>query len=137
MRQREYGIRRASAVMAAAALVAASIVIRGQVPHADVQDLRSSYEAYRALAQSSPYAPVPWQSLGPANISGRATDVAVADRGSLRRIYAAYATSGVWKTDDNGATWQSIFDNYPSTSIGDLAVAPSNPDIVWVGTGES
>ena len=53
------------------------------------------------------------------------------------RIYAAYATSGVWKTDDNGATWQAIFENQPSTSIGDIAVAPSNPDILWVGTGES
>ena len=50
---------------------------------------------------------------------------------------AAYASSGVWKTDDDGASWQAIFEDQPSTSIGDIAVAPSNPDIVWVGTGES
>ena len=56
---------------------------------------------------------------------------------ATRRIYAAYATSGVWKTDDDGASWQAVFENQPSTSIGDVAVAPSNPDIVWVGTGES
>ena len=43
----------------------------------------------------------------------------------------------MWKSDDNGASWQSIFDDMPSTSIGDIAVTPSNPDIVWVGTGES
>ena len=58
-------------------------------------------------------------------------------RTASRRIYVAYATSGVWKTDDDGATWQAIFEHMPSTSIGDLAVAPSNPDIVWVGTGEA
>ncbi len=52
-------------------------------------------------------------------------------------MYAGFATSGVWKSDDNGATWQPVFENQPSTSVGDVAVAPSNPDIVWVGTGEA
>jgi photosystem II stability/assembly factor-like uncharacterized protein len=104
---------------------------------ADAEYVRKAYEGYRAMAQSSPHRSSPWQYLGPTNISGRATDVAVADRGSARRIYVGYATSGVWKTDDNGATWQSIFDDQATSSIGDLAVAPSNPDIVWVGTGEA
>ncbi|MGH9371068.1 MAG: WD40/YVTN/BNR-like repeat-containing protein, partial [Vicinamibacterales bacterium] len=63
--------------------------------------------------------------------------VEVADDGTSRRIYAAFATSGVWATDDNGATWRPIFDDQPSTSIGDIAVAPSNPGIIWVGTGEA
>jgi photosystem II stability/assembly factor-like uncharacterized protein len=89
------------------------------------------------MVQASPYRSLPWQYLGPTNISGRATDVAVADRGGSRRIYVAFATSGVWKTDDNGASWQAIFEHQASTSIGDVAVAPSNPDIVWVGTGEA
>ena len=79
------------------------------------------------MVQSSPYRSLPWQYLGPTNISGRATDIAVADANGARRIYAAYATSGVWKTDDDGATWQAVFENQPSTSIGDIAVAPSNP----------
>ena len=56
------------------------------------------------MAQSSPSRHVPWQYLGPTNISGRATDVAVADVGPVRRIYAAFATSGVWQSDDRGAT---------------------------------
>jgi photosystem II stability/assembly factor-like uncharacterized protein len=89
------------------------------------------------MRQASPYRTNTWMYAGPTNVSGRATDVAVADKTGQRRIYAAYATSGVWKTDDNGTTWQSIFDDMPSTSIGDLAVAPSNPDILWVGTGEA
>ena len=108
-----------------------------QAPKADAEYLRSAYDTYRAMMQASPHRAIPWQPLGPTNISGRATDVAVSEKGGSRRIYAAYATSGVWKTDDNGASWQPVFENYASTSIGDIAVAPSNPDIVWVGTGEA
>ena len=108
-----------------------------QAPKADAEYLRSAYDTYRAMMHASPYSAIPWQPLGPTNISGRATDVAVSEKGGARRIYAAYATSGVWKTDDDGASWQPVFENYASTSIGDIAVAPSNPDIVWVGTGEA
>jgi photosystem II stability/assembly factor-like uncharacterized protein len=104
---------------------------------ADGDDLRAGYETFRSMRQSSPHAALKWQYLGPTNISGRATDVAVVDRGGSRRIYAAFATSGVWQTDDNGGTWQSIFENQASTSIGDIAVAPSHPDTLWVGTGEA
>ncbi|MGB2714409.1 MAG: hypothetical protein WBC51_09545 [Vicinamibacterales bacterium] len=110
---------------------------RAQASRADAEYARKAYDAYQAMRQSSPHRTIPWQYLGPTNISGRATDIAVADRGRSRRIYVGYATSGVWKTDDNGTTWQSIFDDYATSSIGDVAVAPSNPDIVWVGTGEA
>jgi photosystem II stability/assembly factor-like uncharacterized protein len=108
-----------------------------QAPTADAEYLRSAYDTYRAMTQASSYRAILWQPLGPTNISGRATDVAVSDKGGARRIYAAFATSGVWKTDDNGESWQPVFEHYASTSIGDIAVAPSNPDIVWVGTGEA
>ena len=120
--------------LAAVALVAG---LRAQAPaKADAEYLRQAYETYRAMLQASPYRETPWQYIGPTNISGRATDIAVAERPGGRRIYAAYATSGVWRTDDN-VRWTPIFDNMPSTSIGDLAVAPSSPDILWVGTGEA
>jgi photosystem II stability/assembly factor-like uncharacterized protein len=108
-----------------------------QGPKADAEYLRNAYDSYRAMMQSSPYRGIAWQPLGPTNISGRATDIAVAEKDGARRIYAAYATSGVWKTDDDGASWQAIFEHQASTSIGDVAVAPSNSDIVWVGTGEA
>jgi len=108
-----------------------------QGARADSEFARKAYDTYRSMRQSSPYRSLRWQHLGPTNISGRATDIAVADRGSSRRIYVGYATSGVWVTDDNGSTWTPIFDDQASTSIGDIAVAPSNPDVVWVGTGEA
>ena len=104
---------------------------------ADAEFLRRAYDTYTTMRNASPYKTLAWAYLGPSNISGRATDIAVADKGGSRRIYAAYATSGVWKTDDDGATWQAVFEHMPSTSIGDIAVAPTNPDIVWVGTGEA
>ena len=117
---------------------AAALVVGAQTPaKADAAFLLKGYDAYQSLRRSSPYAAGSWSYLGPTNISGRSTDTAVADKDGRRRIYVAYATSGVWKTDDDGATWQSIFEHMPSTSIGDLAVAPSNPDIIWVGTGEA
>jgi photosystem II stability/assembly factor-like uncharacterized protein len=108
-----------------------------QAQTADAEYLRKGYDSYRAMVPSSPFRNLPWQYVGPTNINGRATDIAVADKGESRRIYVGYATSGVWKSDDNGASWQAIFQDQASTSIGDLAVAPSNPDIVWVGTGEA
>jgi hypothetical protein len=128
---------RRAAVAGLLAMLTAAGLSSQSAHRADADYLRSAYETYRSMQRSSPFASLRWQYLGPINLSGRATDVAVADRGSSRRIYAGYATSGIWQSDDNGATWQPIFENVPSTSIGDLAVAPSNPDILWVGTGEA
>ena len=133
-------MRRMRSVSRAAAILVAlcGLTLPAQSPsRADAEFALKAYDGYLAMRRSSPFRGIPWQYLGPTNISGRATDIAVADTGSGRRIFAAYATSGVWKTDDNGTTWQAVFENQPSTSIGDIAVAPSNPDIVWVGTGES
>ncbi len=136
-RSSSWWVGRLVSVLIIVAVVAMVAGLSAQPQKADAEYLRKAYDTYQSMARSSPSRAVPWQYLGPTNISGRATDIAVADTGTARRIYAAYATSGVWKTDDNGATWQPIFDDQPSTSIGDLAVAPSNPDILWVGTGES
>lgn len=124
--------------IAIATCAAAFTALRAQAPaRADAEYLRKAYATYQSLREASPFKAVPWQYLGPTNISGRATDIAVAERTAGRRIYVAYATSGVWKSDDGGATWEPIFDDRPSTSIGDLAVAPSNHDHLWVGTGEA
>jgi photosystem II stability/assembly factor-like uncharacterized protein len=137
MGERRGRLWRRAAAVAILTTAAAGATSSQSGRRADANDLRSAYDNYRALQQSSAYVAAKWQYLGPINLSGRATDIAVAERGSSRRIYAGYASSGVWQSDDYGVTWQSIFDNYPSTSIGDLAVAPSNPDLVWVGTGEA
>jgi hypothetical protein len=128
---------RVLAVLSCAVALLVTVPRAQQAQKADAEYLRRGYDAYRAMMQSSPYRAAAWQWLGPTNISGRATDVAVAERNGARRIYAAFATSGVWKTDNDGGSWQAVFEHQASSSIGDVAVAPSNPDIVWVGTGEA
>src|SRR5262249_47720294 len=51
--------------------------------------------------------------------------------------YAGAASGGIFKTSDNGAHWEAIFDDEPVSSIGSLAIAPSDPNVVWAGTGEA
>ena len=96
------------------------------------------FEAHQAMKQTSPFKDLRWQFLGPRNISGRSIDVAVAaPRGRTYTIYVAAATGGLWKTENEATTWQPVFEQGPATTIGDVAIAPSNPDIVWIGTGEA
>ncbi len=122
----------------AAALAIGLPTIGAQAPAAgDHTAHLKAWDAHKALAQSSPYKAMSWSYIGPTNISGRMTDVIAADHGSARRLYAGSCCGGAWASDDLGQTWQPIFDNQASSSIGALAVAPSNPDIVWIGTGES
>src|SRR5437764_4547439 len=77
-----------------------------------------------------------WRGIGPASMGGRIDDIAGVDSNPYI-CYLGAATGGVWKTTNNGTTFTSIFDTYSTASIGDIAIAPSNPDIVWVGTGEA
>lgn len=77
-----------------------------------------------------------WRPIGPVNMGGRVDDVEAVEK-DPSTIYVGAATSGVWKTANNGTTWKPIFDAQPNLSIGDIAIAPSNPDVVWVGTGEA
>ena len=68
-------------------------------------------------------------------MGGRADEVAVVES-DPRVFYIGYATGGVWKTVNAGTTFEPIFDSYPTSSIGSLAVSQSNPEVVWVATGE-
>lgn len=76
-----------------------------------------------------------FRSIGPAIMGGRIDDFAVVES-NPHIIYTATASGGLWKTTNNGVTWEPLFDNQPVSSIGDVTIAPSNPDIVYVGTGE-
>lgn len=98
----------------------------------------AAFENHRELVETSPFSTIPWQHLGPTNISGRSTDIAVAEpRGETYTMYVGGVGGGVWKTVNEGVTWTPVFDRELTTSIGDIALAPSDPDQVWVGTGEA
>jgi photosystem II stability/assembly factor-like uncharacterized protein len=96
-------------------------------------------------AQSNPavdpslLATLRWRSIGPANTGGRVDDVAIARvPGMPDAIYVATASGGIFKSTNQGTSWTPVFDSVDAMmSIGDIAVAPSDPKIVWAGTGES
>src|SRR4051812_32792051 len=75
------------------------------------------------------------RAIGPANMSGRITDIAVVES-NPNVMYVAAATGGVWKTSDGGKHWAAVFDQAGSLCIGAVCVSQSHPDVVWVGTGE-
>lgn len=96
------------------------------------------YAKHVAMKEQSLFKHLPWQFLGPTNISGRMTDVAVVEpKGKNYTIYVAGASGGVWKSVNEGTSWEPVFEHAASTSIGDVTIAPSDPEIVWVGTGEA
>ena len=76
------------------------------------------------------------RSIGPAFMSGRIADIAIhPDEQST--WYVAVGSGGVWKTQNRGTTWEPIFDNEDSYSIGCVTIDPNNPNTVWIGTGEN
>ena len=107
-------------------------------PVREGQDRLSRFNKHLLLKKNSEHSDLHWQFLGPTNLSGRATDVeAVMPKGENYTIWVATASGGVWKTDNEGISWESTFDDQVTTDIGDLAIDPKNPDVVWVGTGEA
>jgi len=76
-----------------------------------------------------------FRSLGPASMGGRIDDIAVYEKDS-RIWYVGYAMGGVFKTVNNGTSFTPIFETYGSASIGDIAADQTDPNIIWVGTGE-
>jgi photosystem II stability/assembly factor-like uncharacterized protein len=104
-------------------------------PTTGVQKL-GAFTKQKQLLQASPYKNLEWRLTGPNNRSGRSTDVA-GITGNPNIIYAAFATGGFWKTEDGGKTWMSLFDKEATQSIGNFALAPSNPEIIYLGTGEA
>src|SRR5437868_5471417 len=80
---------------------------------------------------------LPARNIGSAAISGRIAAVdAMAEDGRLN-VFVGSASGGVWKSVNGGTTFKPVFDRQPAQSIGAVAVDPSNPKIIWVGTGES
>jgi photosystem II stability/assembly factor-like uncharacterized protein len=128
-------VRNTMRTAALATLLAAAPLVAQVTPPAQRMQM---YERHVQMAERSQLKSLPWQYLGPTNISGRSTDIAVvAPKGLNYTMYAAYASGGVWKTVNEGVTWEPVFEHGISTSIGDIAVAPTDPNIVWIGTGEA
>jgi len=76
-----------------------------------------------------------FREIGPTIMGGRISDLAVVES-DPSTFYVGTATAGVWKTENAGITFHPVFDDEETASVGDVTVAPSNPNVVWVGTGE-
>ena len=88
----------------------------------------------QAAAPEASYSDLHWRLVGPFR-GGWATAVA-GHPDQVTTFYFGSADGGVWKTDNAGSTWRSLFNQQGSASIGALAIAPGNPQVIWVGTGQ-
>lgn len=93
-------------------------------------------EGVKLPYDASTIANLSFRMVGPALTSGRVSDIAVHPK-NKDKWYVAAASGGVWYTANHGITFSPIFDNYGSYSIACVELAPSNPNTVWVGTGEN
>lgn len=98
-----------------------------------VAALPSQAQFFRRSNSSSK--PMQFNDIGPALAGGRVSSV-VGIPGNPNIYYVGTAGGGVWKSTDGGNTWKAIFQHEPTSSIGAVALAPSNPNLVWVATGE-
>jgi photosystem II stability/assembly factor-like uncharacterized protein len=97
--------------------------------------LEQSFQTYREMKKNTRFN-LDWVSLGPTVNSARA-DVVQADATHPGTLYAGFGSGGLWKTTNNGINWDCIFQDQASLGIGDMELAPSDPNILYLGTGEN
>src|SRR5436309_14380282 len=95
----------------------------------------SAASAASAVAGADSLNNLKFRNLGPSVAGGRVAAVAGVP-GDRNVYYVGAAAGGVWKTIDGGDSWEAVFKDQATSSIGAVALAPSNPNVVWVGTGE-
>ena len=101
-----------------------------------VQGKWRAWEQHQALDRASLFHGLEWRNIGPVVMGGRIVDIESVP-GEPYTFYVAYASAGVWKTVNNGVSFEPLFDDQPGLIVGDIAVAPSQPQTIWVGTGEN
>jgi photosystem II stability/assembly factor-like uncharacterized protein len=95
-----------------------------------------SYQKHVEMRDNSIFRNLKWKGIGPLFCGGRINDIEGYEKNS-NKFYIASASGGLWVTADNGKSWQSIFDNESSITIGDIAISQTNEKLIWVGTGEA
>ena len=138
--KKNYHVKKGLLLTVSFAIILSLIPVSAQkkLPVTDGQTRLKLFDQHVTMKAESQFKDLKWQFLGPKNISGRCTDVeVVAPKGKYYTIYVGSASGGVWKTVNEGTTWEPVFDQHVSTSIGDIALDPDDPNTLWVGTGEA
>ncbi len=110
------------------------LLLNASLLQAQKIDIESYHQRTKADKESL-FANYPVRNIGPTVQGGRVTDIAV-PAGQTTTYYVAFASGGIFKTTDNGITFKPIFDDVDALGIGDIALAPSNQEIIYAGTGE-
>jgi len=125
-------------LVAARGVLSVTLALFALVSSSSAQSKKAKPPARAAVSRdypdSSSLTAMHYRYIGP---EGNRTDAVAGVKGDPNVYYAGAASGGLWKTIDAGAHWNPIFDDQPAQSIGAIAVAPSDPNVVWVGTGES
>ncbi len=110
----------------------ACLLLRAQEARSPLLD---SWEQYLKLKKESAF-DLEWISIGPVMNSAR-VEAVQCDPSTPGTMYVAFGSGNLWKTTNHGLTWKPIFENQSALGIGDIALAPSDPNIIWLGSGES
>ena len=112
-----------------------SFIVLSQPNPTDAESIINAYETKDVLVQSSRVKNIEFRNIGPTIMSGRVVALEVNPQDPTK-FYVAYASGGVWYTDNNGTSFNSISDDWPTQNIGEIAMDWNN-GILWVGTGEN
>lgn len=112
------------------------LLIIGQITFAQNKDQQKDGKKEKDKLTSGTFSGLKFRSIGPAFTSGRISDFAV-NPNNHSEYYVATSSGGLWKTMNNGTTWQSLADTVQSYAMGVVVLDPTNPNVVWLGTGEN
>ncbi|MFC2166442.1 hypothetical protein ACFLQZ_00580 [Acidobacteriota bacterium] len=99
------------------------------------EERMKAWEHHLKLKEESPFKDLKWRAVGPELQGGRIEAIAC-HPDEPHTLYVGAGSGNLWKSINNGTTWTPIFENESTFTIGSIAIAPSDPNIVWVGTGE-
>ena len=127
--------RIAFAALGALLALSSASAARAQSP-TTAAERATAWATHQALDRASPFRGLAWRPVGPVRIGARVEAIAIPP-GNTGTIYVGVGSGNLWKTVNNGLTWRAIVEHESAFAIGDVEVAPSDPRIVWVGTGEA
>jgi photosystem II stability/assembly factor-like uncharacterized protein len=129
-------MKKSFALLLSISVLVALSYLNGQGEATDVETRQESWQQHMKLEKTSIFSNLEWMSTGPCFQGGRISSISVYPEEPYT-IYVAAGAGNLWKSTNNTTTWTPVFDHQSTFTIGDIAVAPSDPDVIWVGSGEA